>query len=142
MARAPLSPRVLQVEGAGLGVMVLASGQGWVVESCLVFSLDSWLSCYSMFSQSQAGISMDSSGLDVVLCSWLLRSEVSAGPTVTVQALTLGSFMSLLLLMSQLWIWAPVFSSLGNCMGRGAWWATQAMGSQGVRHDLMTKQQQ
>ena len=52
---------------------------------------------------------MDSSGLDVVLCSWLLRSEVSAGPTVTVQALTLGSFMGMLSLplrTSKSWIWS------------------------------------
>ena len=52
---------------------------------------------------------MDSSGLSGGLCSWLLRSEVTAGPTVMVQALTLGSFMCMLSLplrTSKSWIWS------------------------------------
>ena len=32
-------------------------------------------------------------------------------------------------------------SCVGNPMDRGAWWATQYMGSQRVGHDLVTKQQ-
>ena len=31
------------------------------------------------------------------------------------------------------------YSCLGNRMDRGAWWATQSMGSQRVGHDLATK---
>ena len=31
------------------------------------------------------------------------------------------------------------YSCLGNPMGRGAWWATQSMGSQRVRHELVTE---
>ena len=33
-----------ELEGAGLGVTVLASGQGWGVVGSLGFSLDSWFS--------------------------------------------------------------------------------------------------
>ena len=33
------------------------------------------------------------------------------------------------------------YSCVGNPMDRGAWWATQYMGSQRVGHDLVTKQQ-
>ena len=31
------------------------------------------------------------------------------------------------------------YSCLGNPMDRGAWWTTQSMGSQRVRHDLVTE---
>ena len=31
------------------------------------------------------------------------------------------------------------YSFLENPMDRGAWWATQSLGSQRVRHDLVTK---
>ena len=46
---------------------------------------------------------MDISGLGVGLCSWLLRLEETASLTVMVRVLTLGSFMSLPLLMSKPW---------------------------------------
>ena len=70
----------------------------------LVFSLDSWFSCCSVVSQSQAGIRMDSSGLAGGICPWLVRSEETAGLTLMVRTLILGSFMSLTLLLSKPWI--------------------------------------
>ena len=90
--------------GAELGVTVLPSGQGWGVAGSPVFSLDSWFS--SMVCESQLGISMDISGPVGGVCSWLLRSEEMAGLTVMVGTPTLGSFVSLALLVSQPWIWS------------------------------------
>ena len=49
---------------------------------------------------------MDISGLGVGLCSWLLRLEETAGLTMIVRTLNLGSFMLLPLLMSKPWIWS------------------------------------
>ena len=62
-----------------------------------------------MVSQSLLVISMESSGLAGGICSCLLRSEVTAGLTVMVRALTLGSFTcvpSLPLRTSKSWIWS------------------------------------
>lgn len=50
---------------------------------------------------------MDTSGLAGGMCSWLLRSEEMAGLTMMVRAPTLGSFVSLPLLVSQPWIHQP-----------------------------------
>lgn len=50
---------------------------------------------------------MDTSGLAGGMCSWLLRSEEMAGLTMMVRAPTLGSLVSLPLLVSQPWIHQP-----------------------------------
>ena len=49
---------------------------------------------------------MEISGLVGGICSWLLRSEETAGLTMIVRTLNLGSFMLLPLLMSKPWIWS------------------------------------
>ena len=43
---------------------------------------------------------------------------------------------------TQLSDYALQYSCLENPMYRGAWWAIQSLGSQRVRHDSVTKQQQ
>ena len=70
---------------------------------------------------------MDISGLGVGLCSWLLRLEVMAGLTVMVRALTLGSFMSLPLLMSKPWSWSLHQPSIVSTVIPGC--SSQAVGS-------------
>ena len=70
---------------------------------------------------------MDISGLGVGLCSWLLRLEETASLTVMVRVLTLGSFMSLPLLMSKPGIWSLHQPSIVSTVTPGC--SSQAGGS-------------
>ena len=120
-----LASWVLWVEGTGLGVTVLASGQGRGVAGSRSSPLTPgfWL---LKVSQSHSEIRMDTSGLAGGVCSWLMRSEVTARLTMMVRALTLGSFscmLSLPLRTSKPWIWSlhqpSIISTLfDNGLGR------------------------
>ena len=80
-----------------------------------------------MVSQSQSGISTDSSGVAGGICSWLLRSDETAGLTMMVRTLTLGTFMSLILLVSKPWIWSLHQPSINSPVIPGC--SSQAGGS-------------